>query len=178
MRIDRLVADGAGQAEAAFAETVRSLTAGSADAASFAANALGPEAGGLVDLDPALVRPGARRRGSRRVAPPDGSSRGGRELRWGLTRATFATALRSLGRSAPGPATPDDSDDRFADPAWEENPIFFWVLQSYLLLRRLAEDLVAADDLDEATRAKAAFGVSPLSDAGAPKRVDDPPRRR
>jgi polyhydroxyalkanoate synthase len=40
--------------------------------------------------------------------------------------------------------------------------------QSYLVFRRLAEDLVAAGELDEPTRAKAAFAVSLLADALAP----------
>src|ERR1019366_6729746 len=63
---------------------------------------------------------------------------------------------------------PDGADRRFADPAWEDNPAFFWLRQSYLIFRRLAEDLVAAGDLDEPTRAKAEFAVSLLADALAP----------
>ena len=168
MRIDRLDADGESLAEAGFAGSVRSLTAASADAAFFAANALGPEAGGLFDLDPALFGRALAGAAAGAARHPMAAAGAGVNCAVALTRATFATALRSLGCSAPGPATPDDSDHRFADPAWEENPIFFWVLQSYLLLRRLAEDLVAAGDLDEDTRAKAAFGVSLLSDALAP----------
>jgi len=85
-----------------------------------------------------------------------------------LTRATLATAWRTLGQSAPGPLPGDAADRRFADPAWEDNPAFFWLRQSYLIFRRLAEDLVAAGELDETTREKAAFAVSLLADALAP----------
>lgn len=43
-----------------------------------------------------------------------------------------------------------------------------WLCQSYLVFGRFAEDLIAAGELDEATRAKAQFAVSVLADALAP----------
>ena len=70
------------------------------------------------------------------------------------------------GRSGPDP--PDGVDRRFADPAWEDNPVFFWLCQSHLVFRRLAEDLVAVGELDTRKREKAAFAVSLLADALAP----------
>jgi polyhydroxyalkanoate synthase subunit PhaC len=38
----------------------------------------------------------------------------------------------------------DAADRRFSDPAWEDNAAFFALRQSYLVLRRLSEDLLAA----------------------------------
>ena len=67
-----------------------------------------------------------------------------------------------------GSDPPDDLDRRFADPAWEDNPAFFWLCQSHLVFRRLAEDLVAVGELDTRKREKAAFAVSLLADALAP----------
>jgi polyhydroxyalkanoate synthase subunit PhaC len=141
----------------AFAEAVRS-----------AANALAPEAGALVDLDPALFGQAIARAAAGAARRPAAVAEAGFNCAVALTRATCSTASRALGHNAPGPLAPDDADRRFADPAWEENPTFFWLRQSYLILRRFAEDLVAAGELDEATRAKAAFAVSLLADALAP----------
>jgi polyhydroxyalkanoate synthase subunit PhaC len=65
----------------------------------------------------------------------------------------------------------DAKDRRFSDPAWEDNAAFFALRQSYLVFRRLSEDLLAAAELDTATRAKAAFAVELLADTLAPTNV-------
>jgi polyhydroxyalkanoate synthase len=139
-------------------------TAASAEASS----AKSPEASALVDLDPALFGRALASAAIRAVRNPMAMTRAGINCAVDLTRATLATASRALGQAAPGPMPPDGADRRFADPAWEENPAFFWLCQSYLVFRRLAEDLVAAGELDEPTSAKAAFAVSLLADALAP----------
>jgi polyhydroxyalkanoate synthase subunit PhaC len=127
-----------------------------------------PEAGGLVDLDPALFGRALASAAIRAARNPTAVAAAGINCAVDLTRATFATASRALAQPAPGPMPLDGADRRFADPAWEENPAFFWLCQSYLVFRRLAEDLLAAGELDEPTRAKAAFAVSLLADALAP----------
>ena len=143
--------------------------AAAAELARSAANALGgPEAGVLVDLDPALFGRAMANAAAAAARKPAVVAAAGFNCAVDLTRATLATASRALGQSAPGPMPPDGADRRFADPAWEDNPAFFWLCQSYLVFRRLAEDLVAAGELDEPTRAKAAFAVSLLADALAP----------
>jgi polyhydroxyalkanoate synthase len=133
-----------------------------------AASALAPEVGALVDLDPVLFGRALARAAAGAARRPAAAAEAGIDCAVALARATLSTALRGLGQSAPGPLSPDGADRRFADPAWEDNPAFFWRRQSYLIFRRLAEDLVAAGDLDEPTRAKAAFAVSLLADALAP----------
>jgi polyhydroxyalkanoate synthase len=121
-----------------------------------------------VDLDPALFGRAVASAAVGAARNPIAAAGAGMACAVGLTHATLATASRALGRSTPGPCPADGGDRRFADPAWEDNPAFFWLRQSYLVLRRLAEDLVAAAELDETTRAKAGFAVSLLSDALAP----------
>jgi polyhydroxyalkanoate synthase len=122
----------------------------------------------LGDLDPALFGRALANAAAAAARKPVAVAEAGVNCALDLTRATLATASRAIGLSAPGPLPPDGADRRFADPAWEDNPAFFWLCQSYLVFRRLAEDLVAAGELDEPTRAKAEFAVSLLADVLAP----------
>jgi polyhydroxyalkanoate synthase len=132
-----------------------------------ALTALAPEAGAL-DLDPALFGQALGAAAVSVARHPESAARAGLRCAVGLTRTSLAAAARAAGLSAAGPVPLDAGDRRFSDPAWEDNAGFFALRQSYLVLRRLAEDLVAVAELDEATRAKAAFVVSLLADALAP----------
>ena len=138
---------------------------GLSELAHSAVGALGPEAGVLVDLDPALFGRALAHAAVAAAAKPAPSAAVGVKCAVGLSRATLAAASRLLGRGTPGPIPPDGVDRRFADPAWEDNPVFFWLCQSHLVFRRLAEDLVAGGELDTRRREKAAFAVSLLADA-------------
>ncbi len=151
----RLTEPAVDEAEASVEEPLAALTA------------LAPEAGAL-DLDPALF---GRALGATAVSVarhPESAARAGLRCALDLTRTSLAGAARAAGFSAAGPVPSDAGDQRFSDPAWEDNAGFFALRQSYLVLRRLAEDLVAVAELDEATRAKAAFVVSLLADALSP----------
>ena len=148
--------------------SLRRVTAAPGEAARFAANALRPEAGGLVDLDPAMFARALASAAAGAARHPGAAAGACLDAGRAISRAALATASRAVGRSAAGPLPSDGADRRFADRAWEDNPIFFLVQQSYLVLRRLAEDVVAAGELDGATEAKAAFAVSLLADALAP----------
>jgi polyhydroxyalkanoate synthase subunit PhaC len=141
---------------------------GLAELAHSAAGALAPEAGVLVDLDPALFGRALATAAAAAARKPAAVAGAGVHCAVDLTRATLATASQAFGHSAPGPMSLDGSDRRFADPAWQENPVFSWLCQCYLLFRRLAEDLVAAGELDEPKREKAEFAASLLADALAP----------
>jgi polyhydroxyalkanoate synthase subunit PhaC len=132
-----------------------------------ALTALAPEAGAL-DLDPALF---GRALGAAAVSVarhPQSAARAGLRCALDLARTSLAAASRSTGGSVAGPVPPDSGDRRFSDPAWEDNAAFFALRQSYLVLCRLAEDLLAAAELDTATRAKAEFAVELLADSLAP----------
>jgi polyhydroxyalkanoate synthase subunit PhaC len=141
---------------------------GLAELAHSAAGALAPDAGVLVDLDPVLFGRALANAAAAAARKPAAVAAAGVNCAVDLTRATLATASHAFGQSAPGPMSPDASDRRFADPAWQDNPAFFWLCQCYLVFRRLAEDLVAAGELDEPGREKAEFAVSLLADALAP----------
>jgi polyhydroxyalkanoate synthase len=132
-----------------------------------ALTALAPEAGAL-DLDPALFGQALGAAAVSVARHPESAARAGLRCAVDLTRTSLAAAARAAGLSAAGPVPLDAGDRRFSDPAWEDNAGFFALRQSYLVLRRLAEDLVAVAELEEATRAKAAFVVSLLADALAP----------
>lgn len=64
---------------------------------------------------------------------------------------------------------PEPTDKRFRDPEWNDNPVFDFVKQAYLLTTKWADDLVQqADDIDPHTKHKAQFYVKQLSSALAP----------
>jgi polyhydroxyalkanoate synthase len=133
-----------------------------------ALTAFGPEAGAFLDLDPALFGRALSAAAVGVAHHPGPAAWAGVRCALDLTRTGLAAALRAAGGRAAGPLSPDAADRRFADPAWEDNAGFFALRQSYLVLRQLAGDLVAAAELDDATRAKAGFAVDMLADALAP----------
>lgn len=85
-----------------------------------------------------------------------------------VVSAGTAAAARAMGMEAAGPIAPSSRDRRFKDPAWEQNPGYFMLLQSYLLWGRLVNQLVDAADLDELQREKAMFSAEMMVDALAP----------
>jgi polyhydroxyalkanoate synthase subunit PhaC len=85
-----------------------------------------------------------------------------------IVLAAAATGARALGADVEGPAQHGPKDRRFADPAWQKNPAYYFLLQSYLLGARLAKDLVEAADVTGSTALKADFAVQQLIDAFAP----------
>jgi polyhydroxyalkanoate synthase len=89
------------------------------------------------------------------------------ELVGGVVSAGSAAAARAIGMEADGPIAPP-RDPRFADPTWEENALYWFVRQVYMLRERFVEQLIEAAPVDERTREKAALTASILSDATAP----------
>ncbi|HEY2958526.1 MAG TPA: alpha/beta fold hydrolase [Actinomycetota bacterium] len=84
------------------------------------------------------------------------------------TQATMAATARLFGIQATGPLEPRRGDRRFKHPDWQANPWYYLLQQRHLLLEGLADDLVAAADVDEGTRRKAGFALKQLVDAAAP----------
>ncbi len=65
--------------------------------------------------------------------------------------------------------SPPRGDKRFKDKDWQENTIFDFVKQFYLLSARSAQDLVAnAEGIDDRTRLKARFYVEQIANALSP----------
>lgn len=154
-------------ADARVNEPVLNGAQGSFEDTLVALTALGPEAGAM-DLDPALFGRALGTAAASAARHPESAARAGLRCAVDLTRTSLAAASRAVGHRAAGPMPADAGDRRFSDPAWEDNAGFFALRQSYLVLRRLAEDLLATAELDTMTRSKARFAVDLLADALAP----------
>ena len=82
--------------------------------------------------------------------------------------ATMAKAAKTADPDAPSPIQPQPKDHRWSSQAWQDNPYFFGLQQTYLLTRNLADDLIDAANLDEAEHRKAKFAASFAFDTLAP----------
>lgn len=84
-------------------------------------------------------------------------------------RLWHTTSMRALGQEVEPVVTPEPSDRRFRDPAWNDNVLFDFVKQSYLLTARYILDVVRRDrGLDEKTQQKVEFYTRQFVDALAP----------
>ncbi len=80
-----------------------------------------------------------------------------------------SAAQRMMGQSPERAAKPDSGDRRFRDPEWDENQVFDYIKQSYLLTARWIQATVQdVDGLDEETSQKVAFYTRQFVDAMAP----------
>jgi polyhydroxyalkanoate synthase len=69
-----------------------------------------------------------------------------------------SAAARMAGASPEPLAAPERGDRRFNDPAWNDEPVFDYLKQAYLLTaRRAIETIQGAEGLDEATKTKVEF---------------------
>lgn len=79
------------------------------------------------------------------------------------------TTARLLGLPAESSPIAADDDSRFADEAWHDNDIFFFIKQSYLLASRwLMRTVRDIDGLDPATRQKVDFYTRQFVNALSP----------
>ena len=73
------------------------------------------------------------------------------------------------GRATPRPPQPAPDDRRFKDAAWQENELFDFIKQSYLLTARWMQQTVReVDGLDDKTAKKVDFYTRQFVDAMAP----------
>src|SRR5690606_18636062 len=77
---------------------------------------------------------------------------------------------RMMGETPEPVATPRKGDNRFKDPAWQENFLFDYIKQSYLVTAQWLQATVheADEELDEKTRQKIEFYTRQFVDAIAP----------
>ncbi len=68
-------------------------------------------------------------------------------------------------------AKPGSGDKRFTDAAWTHNPMLAGMLEGYLVRARAALKLVDGSRLPDATRRKAKFALTMLTDALAPTNI-------
>jgi polyhydroxyalkanoate synthase len=79
------------------------------------------------------------------------------------------TALRMLGSDVEPVVAPKPGDKRFKDKDWQENQIFDFIKQSYLLTANWMQDTVAkVDGIDDETRKRVNFYTRQFADAIAP----------
>ena len=87
----------------------------------------------------------------------------------GMLRGLPATGLElariGLGRSQ---ITPEKGDKRFADPAWQQNPAYRMLMQTYLHLGSQTDDLADNLGLEGLNAERARFALSLIREALAP----------
>jgi polyhydroxyalkanoate synthase len=80
-----------------------------------------------------------------------------------------ATVRKMTGEPAQPVVTPAKGDKRFADPDWQEHPVFDVIKQSYLLTSNWLNELVSSvDGVDPTEKRRAEFFMKMLTDAFAP----------
>jgi poly[(R)-3-hydroxyalkanoate] polymerase subunit PhaC len=99
---------------------------------------------------------------------PAGVAAANARLAVGWASAAAATVARTFGVDAPGPVSPEAGDKRFRDPAYDNNPWYFWLEQQYLLAGQLVSELLDAAHLDGITDVKARLAAQIMVDALAP----------
>jgi polyhydroxyalkanoate synthase len=99
---------------------------------------------------------------------PGGIVAANTRLLWGYGGAIRAAAERAIGRDNPGPIAMPRGDARFADPAYQDNPVYFLLAQQYLLFSRLVNELLDTAGVSGTREAKARFAARFLVDALAP----------
>ncbi|MGB0632150.1 MAG: PHA/PHB synthase family protein [Alphaproteobacteria bacterium] len=79
------------------------------------------------------------------------------------------TANRMMGQDAESLAEPDSDDRRFSDAAWQENPVFDYIKQSYLLTSKWMINTVReTEGMEDETARKVDFYTRQFVDAIAP----------
>ncbi|GAB5387946.1 MAG: class I poly(R)-hydroxyalkanoic acid synthase [Alphaproteobacteria bacterium] len=80
-----------------------------------------------------------------------------------------STTARMLGQESEPVAAPEKGDRRFKHEAWEDNPVFDYIKQSYLLTSRFVQQSVGSvEGLEEKDRQKVDFYTRQFVDAMAP----------
>jgi polyhydroxyalkanoate synthase len=110
----------------------------------------------LAAMGPALLR------------NPAGVAAANARLAVGWASAAAATIARTFGVDASGPLSPNVGDKRFRDPAYDNNPLYFWLEQQYLLAGQLMSELLDAAHLKGTTEVKARMAAQIMVDALAP----------
>jgi len=75
---------------------------------------------------------------------------------------------RAMGQETEPIAAPAKGDRRFSDPAWNDEPVYDYLKQAYLLAARQLHEFVAAAPVDDATRAQVDFASRQMMNALAP----------
>jgi polyhydroxyalkanoate synthase len=85
-----------------------------------------------------------------------------------LTMLWQSAWMKALGNSVTPMIEPSRADKRFKDKDWQENAVFDFLKQGYLIAAKWAQDMVAGAELDEHEKLKAKFYVEQLVNAFSP----------
>jgi len=134
-------------------------------------DAVQPEAKLLTNVDPLGFADALLDVGTTLVGSPGRALAVTQRAATDLWAAGLGAALAAAGLPARPVVAPEKRDRRFKDPAWQRDPAYYALGQAYLIWARWCMDLVAAADVDGATKLKAEFAVRALADALAPTNV-------
>jgi polyhydroxyalkanoate synthase len=122
----------------------------------------------MVGADPVALLRSLVAAGGVLVKNPAGTAAAGGRLAIGLAAAVRAAGARAVGFEASGPMSPAPSDKRFVDPAYAENPLYYLLVQEYLLSSQLVDELLDAAELGATEETKARFAARFMVDALSP----------
>src|ERR1035437_6815853 len=122
----------------------------------------------MVGADPVALLRSLVAAGGALVKNPVGPAAAGGRLAIGLAAAVRAAGARAVGFEASGPMSPAPSDKRFVDPAYAENPLYYLLVQEYLLSSQLVDELLDAAELGATEETKARFAARFMVDALSP----------
>ena len=138
------------------------------ETAESAAEVLAPDADVLASVDAAGLGE-ATLAVLRRAASHPGAAASATMRYWtSMAMAGPVATARWLGINAPPPVPVPESDKRFADRTWADNPAFFAVRQAHLATSRLVSELLEAGAGNAIDDAKARLATGFLLDALAP----------
>ena len=119
--------------------------------------------------DPFHVAPALTEVMGRLAAEPDRLVRAQADLYARYLELWQATARRMSGQTPDPVVSPARGDRRFADPDWNDNPVFDVIKQSYLLTSNWMNSLVAeVSDVEPMAKRRVEFFMRMLTDAFSP----------
>ncbi|MDX1529848.1 MAG: class I poly(R)-hydroxyalkanoic acid synthase, partial [Gammaproteobacteria bacterium] len=125
--------------------------------------------GGYNVLDPTVVGHAFQELTAKMMSDPAKLVESQMKLWQGYVELWQNTARRMMGEEAEPVATPAPTDKRFKDDEWQENPVFDYIKQSYLLASEFMLDSVRnVEGLDPKTAEKVDFYTRQYVDAMAP----------
>nr|WP_227010753.1 class I poly(R)-hydroxyalkanoic acid synthase [Pelagibius marinus] len=128
-----------------------------------------PQGGGPTAMDPLNIGSAFMEMTHRMMADPAKLVQAQMTLWQDYMRLWQTTAQRMMGQEADPVAMPERGDRRFKHPEWDENELFDFVKQSYLLTARWMQSTVKdVEGLDDKTAQKVDFYTRQFVDAMAP----------
>lgn len=118
--------------------------------------------------DPAGLAPALARFARAAVSRPGALADATAQASAHTFRAAVAAGLLATGTPVRGPVPLPESDKRFADAAWSQNPFFYFLRSQHGVSEQFVQRLLDETELDEGTREKARFALGQALDALAP----------